>query len=182
MPDDRVRLFTALWPDAAARERIAADAQAWQWPPRARPVAAERLHVTLHFIGGLPRADVDALATALAAVDTAPTTLVATGHEIWRGGIAVLLLAAGPELAALHEAIGRVVAGFGAPLDPRPFAPHVTLARAARGAAPPLRATALDWQARGFALVESAPGGDYGVLRSFPDSGRDVAPGEQRAH
>jgi hypothetical protein len=45
----------------------------------------------------------------------------------------------------------------------------VTLARGASGAAPPLPPPALAWRASGFALVESAPGGDYCVLRAFDD-------------
>jgi len=97
-------------------------------------------------------------------------SLAAARREVWRGGIAVLLFAADAALERLHEAIGAVVAGFGIPLDPRPFAPHVTLARGARGAAPPAQAPALEWRARGFALVESA-GGDYRVLRAFGGNG-----------
>jgi len=160
------------------RDRLVAESEAWRWPPRSRLVGAAKLHLTLHFIGGFARDRLDALATALAGLQTEPTALVATRREIWRGGIAVLLFAAGPELAALHEAIGGVVAAFGVPLDPRPFAPHVTLARAARGAAPPLRAADVAWDARGFALVASAPGGNYRVLRSFAGAGHDRSPGE----
>nr|HET7859460.1 RNA 2',3'-cyclic phosphodiesterase [Caldimonas sp.] len=174
MPDDRVRLFTALWPDSAVRARLAAESDAWQWPPRARRVAAAKLHLTLHFIGAFARDGVDALAAALAAVEPAPSALRATRRELWRGGIAVLLFADDAALAALHAAVGAVVAGFGVALDPRPFSPHVTFARGARGAAPPLPPPELAWRARGFALVESAPGGDYRVLRAF--GGADDAP------
>jgi 2'-5' RNA ligase len=169
MPDDRVRLFTALWPDPAVRARLAAASDAWQWPPRARRVDAAKLHLTLHFIGAFPRERVELLAAALATLEPAPIALRALRCEVWRGGIAVLLFAAEPKVAALHAAIGGVVAGFGVALDPRPFSPHVTLARGARGAAPPLPPPELDWQASGFALVESAPGGDYRVLRAFGD-------------
>jgi 2'-5' RNA ligase len=57
----------------------------------------------------------------------------------------------------------------GIALDPRPFAPHVTLARRARGGAPPAEAAEVAWEARGFALVESvrAPSADYDVLACF---------------
>jgi len=174
MPDDRVRLFTALWPGPSVRARLAAESEAWQWPPRARRVAAPKLHLTLHFIGGFERARVDALAATLATLDPVREVLQATKREVWRGGIAVLLFDAGPELAALHCAIGAVVAGFGIALDPRPFSPHVTLARGARGAASPHSQPALAWQANGFALVESVPGGDYRVLRAFGDVGAEA--------
>ena len=170
MPDDRVRLFTALWPDPAVRAHLAAESDAWQWPPHARRVDPAKLHLTLHFIGAFARGRVDALATALTTLDhPVPMALQATKREVWRGGIAVLLFDADPTLAALHDAIGAVVAGFGVALDPRPFSPHATLARGARGAAPPLPPPALAWRASGFALVESAPDGDYRVLRAFGD-------------
>jgi RNA 2',3'-cyclic 3'-phosphodiesterase len=167
---DRARLFTAVWPDPRARERLAAESAAWRWPPAARPVDAAKLHLTLHFIGAFPRSGVDELAAALAAVAPSPTTLAATRREIWRGGIAVVLFAADAALFALHAAIGGAVAGFGVALDPRPFAPHVTLARGARGAAPPPVPPELEWRADGFALVESAAG-DYRVLRAFGAAG-----------
>jgi len=179
MPDDRVRLFTALWPDPAVRTRLAATSDAWQWPPRARRIDAAKLHLTLHFIGAFPRERVDGLAAALATLEPAPTALRASRGEVWRGGIAVLLFAAEPKVAALHAAIGGVVAGFGVALDPRPFSPHVTFARGARGAAPPLLPPELAWQARGFALVESAAGGDYRVLRAFGGVAADPARGEE---
>jgi len=180
MPDDRVRLFTALWPDAAVRARLAAESDAWRWPPRARRVAAAKMHLTLHFIGAFARDRVDALAAALATVEPAPgSALRATRREVWRGGIAVLLFAEDAALRALHAALGAVVAGFGVALDPRPFSPHVTFARGARGAAPPLLPPELAWQARGFALVESAAGGDYRVLRAFGGVAADPARGEE---
>ena len=171
MPDDRARLFTALWPDPAVRAGLAAESDAWRWPPRARRVDAAKLHLTLHFIGAFARDRVDALAAALATVEPAAVALAATRREVWRGGIAVVLFAADPSLAALHAAIGTIVAGFDVALDPRPFSPHVTLARGAGGAAPPRQAPALAWPTRGFALVESASAGDYRVLRAFGDDG-----------
>jgi len=165
MPD-RARLFTAFWPEPAARAQLADESSAWQWPPAARPLAAAKLHLTLHFIGAFPRARIDALSDALALLAPAPLALAASGRQIWRGGIAVLVFAPDAALERLHAAIGGVVAGFGVALDPRPFEPHVTLARSARRAVPPAHPPALEWHARGFALVESA-GGDYGVLRAF---------------
>jgi 2'-5' RNA ligase len=179
---DRARLFTAVWPEPAVRARLAGESERWQWPATARPVDAAKLHLTLHFIGAFPRDRVEALTGRLTAIAAEPLALAASGREVWRGGIAVLLFEADTALERLHAAIGAVVAGFGVALDPRPFAPHVTLARGARGATLPARPPpALDWQARGFALVESA-GGDYRVLRTFGEGGgesggaRDDAP------
>jgi 2'-5' RNA ligase len=166
MHDDRARLFTAVWPDTTLRERLAAESAAWRWPPAARRVEPAKLHLTLHFIGAFPRSRVDDLAAALAAVAAEPAALAATQRKVWRGGIAALLFAADATIVALHAAVGSVVARFGVALDPRPYAPHVTLARRARGAVPPPRPAELEWHADGFALVESA-GGGYRVLHAF---------------
>jgi 2'-5' RNA ligase len=181
MPEDSARLFTAVWPGAAIRSRLSAERDAWRWPSAAKPVGDAKLHLTLHFIGAFARSRVGALESALAALPpTRPIALHASGREVWRGGIAVLLFAPEPTLAALHAAIGDVLAGLDVALDPRPFAPHVTLARRARGASRPLAAPDLAWRASGFALVESSPDAaeGYRVLRRFADDARVSAAGE----
>ena len=169
MAEDSARLFTALWPDTALRGRLAAKRDAWRWPPGAKPVADANLHLTLHFLGAFPRARVATLEGSLAALPVVPMALRASGPELFRGGIAVLRFVAADALRELHAGIGAVVAGHGVALDARAFAPHVTLARRARGAVPPAVPVALDWQVSGFALVESLPGSHaaYRVVRSF---------------
>jgi 2'-5' RNA ligase len=180
MQEASTRLFVALWPDPALRARVSNERDAWRWPLGAKPVADAKLHLTLHFIGAFQRARIAALEDSLAALRLAPTTLHASGREIWRGGIAVLLFSADAELSTLHAAIGDVLAGFAVALDLRPFSPHVTLARRARGAASPAERVDLEWEASGFALLESLRGG-YRVLRTFGDAEGDHA-GEGRAN
>jgi 2'-5' RNA ligase len=176
---DAAPLFLAVWPDAAARAQLAAYRDGWRWPPGARPVADAKLHLTLRFIGVFDRARIAALAGALARVATLPTVLRADRPEVWRGGIAVLRLSADAHLLALHGATGKVLHAEGVALDPRPFAPHVTLARRARGSAAPSEAAALAWPVRGFTLVESvrAPSARYDVIASF---GGDAGPALER--
>jgi len=166
---DPVRLFLALWPEAPLRGRLAACRDAWHWPPGAKPVADETLHLTLHFIGAFARARVAELAAALADVPVGQMTLRPGRTEVWRGGVAVLKIDGDPALAELHARLGHVVMRAGVALDARPFAPHVTLARRAARAEPPLRSPAFRWRAGGFALVESIPGGParYEVLDRF---------------
>ncbi|MEP7300166.1 MAG: RNA 2',3'-cyclic phosphodiesterase [Caldimonas sp.] len=164
------RLFVALWPDAAVRAGLVALRDTWTWPPGARPVADENLHLTLHFIGSFPRERIDPLGCALAAiVPREPTRLIVKGTDLWRGGVAVLTLRAEPGLVALQADIGRALSTLGVTLDERPFAPHVTMARKARGARPPAAHPELGWQANGFALVESRGGArpDYRVLATW---------------
>jgi 2'-5' RNA ligase len=163
---DRVRLFTALWPDPAARAQLAALRDAWSWSPSARPVADANLHATLHFIGAFPRDSLVELGAALATVPVEPVPLRTSGSEVFRGGIAVALLEAEPSLLALHARVGEVLAGFGVTLEARPYRPHVTLARKAGGSRSPARVPALAWRADGFALVRSR-GGSYEVLATL---------------
>ncbi|HEX2542768.1 MAG TPA: RNA 2',3'-cyclic phosphodiesterase [Caldimonas sp.] len=166
------RLFLGLWPDAVTRARLAGFRDAWTWPEGARPVPDDRLHLTLHFIGSFPREGIGALADRLAAVPPRATTLRARGPELWRGGVAVLRLEADAALADLHEELGASLSALGVPLDTRPFAPHVTLARKATRARRPLAPMELDWPADRFALVESIAGSNpaYHLLRVYEPS------------
>jgi 2'-5' RNA ligase len=167
------RLFVALWPDAAARASLAAWRDRWHWPAGARPVADANLHATLHFIGAFARDRLDALQRTLAAVEPRALTLRPAGTAIWRGGIAVLTLHGDAALFALHADIGAALGGLGVVLDPRPFAPHVTVARRAAHATPPDTLPDLEWQARSFALVESRRGPpSYAVLAAWADRPR----------
>ena len=166
-----VRLFTALWPGPAPRARLAALRDAWRWPPGAKLVPDAKLHATLHFIGSFPAARVEALGDALDAVPVSPLRVRATGSALWRGGIAVATLTEAPELMALQARLGGVLAGLGVALDPRPYRPHVTLARQAHGARPPEVLPALEWRTSGFALVASS-GGGYAVLAAWGGGGR----------
>ena len=70
----------------------------------------------------------------------------------------------------LQHELGKLLSALAVPIDNRPYAPHVTLARDAGGIRPPDTAPDLDWNARGFDLVESVGGAEpsYRVLRSFP--------------
>jgi len=167
---DPVRLFVALWPEAPLRARLAAYRDAWRWPAGAKPVADATLHLTLHFIGALPRSRLPALTAALCAVPVAKMMLLRpTDAEVWKGGIAVLRIAGDVALAELHEHLATVLTSAGIALDPRPLAAHVTLARKAARAEPPATRPAFAWRANRFVLAESIPGGAarYEVLRRF---------------
>jgi 2'-5' RNA ligase len=160
-----LRLFIALWPSPATRRALAAAQAALRWPAGAKPVGAEGLHLTLAFIGGVPSERVAELSRA-AAVASARVQLVLDRLELWKGGTLVLCPSDVP--AALMDLQGRLAASLqaaGVHFDVRPFVPHVTLARKARGmspaAAPPLR-----WRSAGHVLVLSA-GGRYRVIARF---------------
>ena len=166
------RLFLALWPSAAARQALATRAGAWTWPAGARPVAPARLHATLHFIGPVPAARLDEVAAGLA-VPLEPVWIVFDRAEVWPGpAVAVLEATQAPEaLGALHQRLAQALRGLGLPVEPRPWRPHVTLARHARGAIAPAAPTPVRWRVSGYRLVESVPGpgGGYRTVRAYTD-------------
>jgi 2'-5' RNA ligase len=161
------RLFLALWPDEPALDAIVAWQAAFGWPPAARPSVGAALHVTLHFLGDVPRARLPELALALRG-PVEPFDLVLDAATVWPGGIAVLEPTAPPPgLAALHARLGDGLRALGLPTEQRPYRPHVTLARQASGARVPAAPAAPPaWRATSFALVESA-GGRYATLGAF---------------
>jgi 2'-5' RNA ligase len=170
-PPPSARLFLALWPPDDVRTALQAFQQDWTWPPGAALVDAQRLHVTLHFLGQVPVARVAQLGRALA-VRFEPTVLDLPAGEActWRGGIAVLEFAAPPPLLRLHAALEAGLRSLQWPIEQRPWRPHVTLARRAQGARAPRapHAGLPAWQAdQGYALVHSVPGRGYEVLHTF---------------
>jgi 2'-5' RNA ligase len=169
MPEASARLFLALWPPAGALPALQAHRAGWRWPAHARPIPAERLHITLHFIGPVPSPRVDELKAALA-VPFQPFELVLPTAELWRGGLAVLCAdAIAPPLASLHARLGARLAALGLPVEQRPLRVHITLARDAQGAQPPQEPADVRWRAdAGYALVQSLPGGQgYRTLQSY---------------
>ena len=159
------RLFVAVWPGAAERAGLLRWQAACRWPPGARPASAERLHLTLHFLGDVPGQRLPALAGGLD-VPSAPFELLLDRAAVWPNGVAVLLPAAvPPALRELHDRLGDALRRLGLPFDARPFRPHVTLARRAAGAALPAHEAAVRWHVHGHVLVASE--GGYRVLHRY---------------
>ena len=105
--------------------------------PRARPtwVTAERLHITIRFIGHVDDARVDQMRAVLEpplTLDPFDLTIAGVGtfppkgppRLVWAG------LAGGrDQLLALEPEVSERLAGAGVPREERPFNPHLTLAR-----------------------------------------------------
>jgi RNA 2',3'-cyclic 3'-phosphodiesterase len=165
-PRPQARLFLALWPDTAVRTGLVALQSRWAWPAGAAVTPAERLHVTLHFIGAVARERLPELEAGLA-VPCPPFELSFGAPALWPHGLAVLLPAAPPPaLPALHERLAGALQALALPVEARAFKPHVTFARRAGGATRPPAAPALRWPVAGYALVESERG--YRVLKHYP--------------
>jgi 2'-5' RNA ligase len=156
----------ALSPDPGRRRLFALWRAAWGWPKGAQPVGDDKLHVTLHFLGGVPSERLPAFLDAFA-VPFEPFSLELDRATVWHNGIAVLEPSATPpQLAASHARLGDALVRQGLQPETRPYRPHVTMARRASGARLPQEGVPLSWDVRGYALVESR-NGVYTVLRSY---------------
>jgi 2'-5' RNA ligase len=153
--------------------------------PQAKWVRAENLHVTLKFLGETDAAKLQAVRNGLASIRSAgPVTLEFRGlgffpHEkrprvFWVG------IEASGNLKGLAQDIEHGMHKLGFPLEDRPFAPHLTLARFnPRGLPPRLMPATKENASRNFGtfstrevhLIESKlkpTGAEYTPVQSFP--------------
>jgi len=163
------RLFVALWPGPEVGQALQAWGRRWPGVAAAQPVPLQRLHLTLHFLGDVPRDWLPGLMAAIA-VPFTPFVLPLGRSALWPGGIAVLEPERVPApLARLHAAIGERLQRLSLPTEARPFRPHVTLARRAGTAAAPGSGPPVHWPVRGFVLVEShrPPDTGYRIVQRY---------------
>jgi 2'-5' RNA ligase len=180
-----MRLFVALEIPAAVRDHLAAlikDLRAHA--PQPRWVRPENLHLTLKFIGEVPATKLDAIRQALSAVRSGqPVELQFRGLGFFPNEkyprIFWANMEVSPNLKFLAADIDHALEKLGIPHEPRPFTPHLTLARfQPPGLTEKLRAAVHENAARDFGalhatefhLVESKlkpSGAEYTTLQSF---------------
>ena len=66
----------------------------------------------------------------------------------------------------MHAALADTLRGLGLPVEARAFQAHVTLARRAAHAQPPVDVEPVRWPVRGYVLVQSA-GGRYTPIARY---------------
>lgn len=154
------KLFFALWPDQEARQALAR----LQQPVRGRLIPADKLHLTMAFVGQQPAEALLVLLGILEEMPVEPLRLVVDCYGYFkRPQIAWAGMRAAPgELLALQAGLmARLeAAGFSAATHGE-FKPHITLAREAKEAPEEFGFEPVIWQASGLALVESMPDGRY---------------------
>jgi len=180
-----VRLFVAIQIPADIRSAFAAFLKELAaLAPRVKWVRAENLHVTLKFLGNTDPAKLAPLQKVLASVHS-PEPVALDFHGLgffpsekrprvfWAG------MESSPNLKSLAQDVDRAVHQLGFPLEDRPFAPHLTLARFNLPGMPAMLSTAAkenatrsfgSFTAREFHLIESKlkpTGAEYTTLQSF---------------
>lgn len=132
-----MRLFVAVDPDEAVRQALAAILEALRpLAPDAKWAKPEGMHLTLAFLGEVADATVPAVKEAVerAARGSAPLHLSAKGGGSFGARSHPRVLWVGLEgdvepLGSLKSTLEAALVPSGYQPDPRPFSPHLTLAR-----------------------------------------------------
>lgn len=166
-PAPSKRLFIGLMTDARVQAELAAYQASWEWPPGARLTPAANLHLTLHFLGSVGTQQEARLRSVLAEVRTRRLSLVLDTPGQFPKGIAFIAPAHNAALDEWRNLTAVAVDAAGLTVD-KQWHPHVTLARRAEGARPPIGPVSAIWTVSQFALVWSH-GGSYEPLGHWPN-------------
>ncbi len=167
------RLFFALWPDEALRQRLYALGGELLRDHRGRRLPPQNLHLTLAFLGSVGAERQACLERVASAIRLPAFTLMLDQAGFWpRKG---LLWAGGtpPEaLLALVHGINQGLRTCGLEPETRPFQVHLTLARNVRGLHLDRDRTIapLAWKVSQFALAASQTlpeGARYDILKTW---------------
>jgi RNA 2',3'-cyclic 3'-phosphodiesterase len=177
-PEPAQRLFFALWPQEKQRQALVRATAKATRSCGGRPVLAANLHVTLAFLGSVPRRRVPELAdiarrAAQAFAQDAPPVLRFSALAHWPRQQILCVLGAEeqPLLHSLAGALKDAAAAAGFSPDLKPFHAHVTVARKVAHAPPRRVLRALLWRCASFALIDSrteSAGPVYSVIESYP--------------
>lgn len=158
--EETVRVFFAIWPDAAAQKRLAELAEQLEVVCDGRKARVENIHLTLVFLGDVSVDRLDALCQAASEVQGAGAQAFDFAVEevhCWKHNrIAYAGTAKVPqELLDLVNALQRALFAAGFAFDRQAYVPHITLVRKARCSALPELAQPIVWPVREWVLVKS---------------------------
>lgn len=164
------RLFFALWPDPALRKELHLIQTRY---PGGRPTHVSDLHVTLVFLGVVPKERYSCVTAVADSVCGQVFRLEIDKIGYWRRP-RILWCAPSIVPSSLEELVGSLQRGLeacGFEPERRAYSPHLTLARKAR----PVEERALEeplvWSPAKFVLVASNSGSappHYQVLKKWP--------------
>jgi RNA 2',3'-cyclic 3'-phosphodiesterase len=167
------RLFFAFWPDDSIREALAHATRKAARASGGRPVPPANLHSTVVFLGSVAE---DRLASVIAIVGELrypPLRLKFDRLEHWAKAAVLCLGCSQPQMAAsvLATSLSKLLINQGFATDPKPYRPHVTIARKVARPHEIGPVHAIEWPIDEIALMESttAPEGPhYSVLKQWP--------------
>ena len=168
---DAHRLFFALCPADEPRAAIVHAADGVSEFANGRRVADEKLHLTLHFLGGWAAWPEDVAQRASKAAATVGARafhlVVDRAGSFERAGVGWLAPSGNSGLDALWSDLGRALgdAGIARRAPPR-FVPHVTVRRGIRNALSDIPIDPISWPVDDFALLHSHDG-RYDVIERW---------------
>jgi 2'-5' RNA ligase len=171
--EGRLRLFFAVVPDPAARERIAAASQPLPMERGARRVPCENYHMTLAFVGDVAASQLPVMLKVGAAQKERAFSVTFDAYDYWpKPGVIVAaahLIPAG--LHRLWRQLHHELAEHARALESERLRPHVTLAR--KVSQPPVlqAMSSFDWRVSNFCLMRSDTSGirsAYTVVDTWP--------------
>lgn len=168
---DKSRLFFALWPERPVLEALKSTQQQLDLP-EGKPVPAEKLHITLLFLGEVGEDHIDAFKSFAGQLHLEPCELVLDRLEHWvRPAVLCLTAQTTPEaLLSLIEALKRGAKKMGFKPEKRPFRAHLTLARKVRKRVVSREIDPIHWPVKDFVLVKSvlaSTGAHYEILERW---------------
>jgi len=170
---DSARLFFSLWPTSEVRQQIVAAGEQAIDAAGGKPIPPENYHITLAFVGDVPRDTIPELIFAARSIRFPAFELQLDRTGYWpRSQIAWLKPSVTPSpLAKLVAELWVALSTLGITPDEHSFAPHVSLVRRVPGGLGRLLDQTVVWPVRDFVLVQSAtqPSGSvYSLLEHFP--------------
>lgn len=167
------RLFFALWPSPQVIGQLRKALTKPLQHVTGKPVAPERWHLTLAFIGSVDATLRVCLEAAADSVQGTPFELELRALGYWKRPRVIWLapLSCPPELQQLVTELRQALQVCGYEPESRPYMPHMTLMRKARREPRQKEIKPLSWPVERFVLVHSktqAEGVTYDVVREWP--------------
>jgi len=163
------RLFFAVWPAPAAARELARIGEALAALVGGKPMPAEKLHMTLVFLGSLGEEEKAAAALAASQVQGRRIAMTIDSVGSFRRSRVGWAAPSNPgvALAELEARLAGAMRSRGFTLEDRAFTPHVTLVRKIDKPVPRAPVQAVEWRSKAFTLVESTGDGRYEVRESW---------------
>ncbi len=167
-----MRVFFALWPNRLIQQQLHIIAKQLQPQCKGRVMRTETLHMTLQFIGNIPRNLLPKIIAAADQVAAQPFIMQLEKTAYWKHNrIAYATLASNaPLLEDLVSSLKTALSEDRVSYADQKFSPHVTLLRNAVNQPQIQDFPPIEWQVDCFVLVESVltdQGTQYKILREW---------------
>jgi len=162
-------MFFALWPSAEAARELARVGESLAELAGGNPMPAEKIHMTLAFLGSLDEDRIGASVLAAAPVKASAVRMtIDTVGSFRRAKVGWAAPGQAIEsLARLQSVLAGRLREGGFTLEERAFTPHATLVRKLGRPVPRAPMPPVEWRSNAFTLVETTGDGRYEIRESW---------------